>query len=91
MTTPADILPAVADRRFMDKGMCRGLDPDMFFPERGGPTREAKVVCQACAVRDECLEYALDNAEKFGIWGGTSERERRQLRRTRATRRQSAA
>lgn len=84
MTAPAHL-------RFMDKGMCRGLDPDMFFPERGGPIREAKAVCQACAVRVECLEYALDRGEKFGIWGGTSERERRQLRRTRAARRQSAA
>lgn len=62
---------------------CLGVDPDLFFPERGGSTREAKEVCRGCVVRAECLEYALDNAEKFGIWGGMSERERRQLRRRR--------
>jgi WhiB family redox-sensing transcriptional regulator len=62
---------------------CLGVDPDLFFPERGGSTREAKEVCRGCVVREECLQYALDNAEKFGIWGGMSERERRVLRRRR--------
>lgn len=63
---------------------CLGVDPDLFFPERGASTKEAKAVCRACVVREECLEYALDNSEKFGIWGGLSERERRRLRRARA-------
>jgi WhiB family redox-sensing transcriptional regulator len=62
---------------------CLGVDPDLFFPERGGSTREAKEVCRGCVVRQECLQYALDNSEKFGIWGGLSERERRRLRRRR--------
>ena len=62
---------------------CLGVDPDLFFPERGGSTREAKEVCRGCIVREECLRYALENCEKFGIWGGLSERERRQLRRAR--------
>ena len=62
---------------------CLGGDPDLFFPERGGSTREAKEVCRGCVVREECLQYALDNSEKFGIWGGLSERERRRLRRGR--------
>lgn len=61
-------------------GSCRGLDPDLFFPERGASTREAKEVCRGCVVREDCLEYALANGEKFGIWGGLSERERRRLR-----------
>mgnify|MGYP000160797370 CR=1 FL=1 len=61
-----------------------GVDPDLFFPERGASTREAKEVCRGCIVRLECLEYALTNGEKFGIWGGLSERERRRLRRQRA-------
>ena len=60
------------------------MDPDLFFPERGASTREAKAVCRACVVQNECLEYALVNGEKFGIWGGLSERERRRLRRQRA-------
>ncbi|MDE0118231.1 MAG: WhiB family transcriptional regulator [bacterium] len=62
---------------------CLGVDPDLFFPERGASTREAKEVCRACVVRDECLEYAIVNGEKFGIWGGMSERERRRVRRAR--------
>jgi WhiB family redox-sensing transcriptional regulator len=66
---------------------CLGVDPDLFFPERGASTREAKAVCRRCIVRTECLEYALQNAEKFGIWGGLSERERRRIRKLRAQRR----
>ena len=62
---------------------CLGVDPDLFFPERGASTREAKEVCRACVVREECLEYAIVNGEKFGIWGGMSERERRRVRRVR--------
>lgn len=63
---------------------CLGTDPDLFFPERGASTKEAKAVCQGCVVREDCLEYALANGEKFGIWGGLSERERRRIRRQRA-------
>lgn len=70
---------------------CMGVDPDLFFPERGASTREAKEVCRGCVVRDDCLEYALTNGEKFGIWGGMSERERRRIRRQRALARQAAA
>ena len=55
-------------------------DPEAFFPEKGGSTREAKRVCVGCEVRVECLEYALANDERFGIWGGLSERERRKLK-----------
>lgn len=66
---------------------CDGLDPELFFPERGESTAKAKAVCAACPVREQCLEYALTNGEKFGIWGGLSERERRRLRRERGGRR----
>jgi WhiB family transcriptional regulator, redox-sensing transcriptional regulator len=60
--------------------LCAETDPEAFFPEKGGSTREAKRVCVGCAVRSECLEFALRNDERFGIWGGLSERERRRLR-----------
>jgi WhiB family transcriptional regulator, redox-sensing transcriptional regulator len=60
--------------------LCAQTDPEAFFPEKGGSTRDAKKVCGACNVRAECLEYALANDERFGIWGGMSERERRRLR-----------
>jgi WhiB family redox-sensing transcriptional regulator len=62
---------------------CLGVDPELFFPQRGEPTEAAKAVCQLCIVRQECLETALENGEKFGIWGGLSERERRQIRKQR--------
>ncbi|WP_288815155.1 WhiB family transcriptional regulator, partial [uncultured Varibaculum sp.] len=64
-----------------EQALCAQTDPEAFFPEKGGSTREAKAVCELCEVRDECLSYALENDERFGIWGGLSERERRRLRR----------
>jgi WhiB family redox-sensing transcriptional regulator len=79
------------DRTWQDYANCLGVDPDLFFPERGASTREAKEVCRGCIVRAQCLEYALTNSEKFGIWGGMSERERRRIRRQRALARQAAA
>lgn len=64
-----------------DRALCAQTDPEAFFPEQGGSTREAKKVCRACDVRAECLEYALERNERFGIWGGLSERERRRFER----------
>ncbi|MCR2785232.1 MULTISPECIES: WhiB family transcriptional regulator [unclassified Microbacterium] len=61
--------------------LCSQTDPEAFFPEKGGSTRDAKRICTSCDVRSECLEYALNNDERFGIWGGLSERERRKLKR----------
>jgi len=72
------------DRQWQEQANCLGVDPDLFFPERGASTREAKGVCQGCVVKQNCLEFALENGEKFGIWGGMSERERRKLRRQRS-------
>ncbi|WP_425330382.1 WhiB family transcriptional regulator [Trujillonella humicola] len=60
--------------------LCAETDPEAFFPEKGGSTREAKRVCSGCTVRAECLEFALAQDERFGIWGGLSERERRRLK-----------
>ncbi len=60
--------------------LCAQTDPEAFFPEKGGSTRDAKKICTGCEVRAQCLEYALANDERFGIWGGLSERERRKLR-----------
>jgi len=65
--------------KWQQDAVCAQTDPEAFFPEKGGSTREAKKLCAACDVRDECLEYALSNDERFGIWGGLSERERRKL------------
>ncbi len=60
--------------------LCAQTDPEAFFPEKGGSTRDAKRICTSCEVKAACLEYALANDERFGIWGGLSERERRKLR-----------
>jgi WhiB family redox-sensing transcriptional regulator len=65
---------------WQERSLCAQTDPEAFFPEKGGSTREAKKVCIGCEVRSECLEYALANDERFGIWGGLSERERRRLK-----------
>jgi WhiB family redox-sensing transcriptional regulator len=70
-----------ADDQWQERALCAQTDPEAFFPEKGGSTREAKRICQGCEVRHECLEYALANDERFGIWGGLSERERRRLKR----------
>jgi WhiB family redox-sensing transcriptional regulator len=78
-------------KHWQERANCLGVDPDLFFPERGASTKEAKGVCGGCEVRLDCLEYALSNGEKFGIWGGLSERERRRLRRQRALARRRAA
>lgn len=66
---------------WQERALCAQTDPEAFFPEKGGSTREAKRVCTSCDVRAECLEYALAHDERFGIWGGLSERERRKLKR----------
>jgi WhiB family redox-sensing transcriptional regulator len=66
---------------WQEQALCAETDPEAFFPEKGGSTREAKKICTGCEVRAQCLEYALSNDERFGIWGGLSERERRRLRR----------
>jgi WhiB family redox-sensing transcriptional regulator len=87
----ATVLYGRLDRSWQAQANCMGVDPDLFFPERGASTREAKEVCRGCVVREDCLEYALANGEKFGIWGGMSERERRRLRRARALQRRATA
>ena len=71
---------APADQ-WQDRALCAQTDPEAFFPEKGGSTREAKKICLGCEVRHECLDYALAHDERFGIWGGLSERERRRLKR----------
>jgi WhiB family transcriptional regulator, redox-sensing transcriptional regulator len=85
--TPSNVLPmfaAVEDdgpMGWQERALCAQTDPEAFFPEKGGSTREAKRICMGCEVRDACLEYALAHDERFGIWGGLSERERRRLKR----------
>lgn len=76
-----DELFDAVEEQWQERALCAQTDPEAFFPEKGGSTREAKRICQGCEVKPECLEFALHNDERFGIWGGLSERERRRLKR----------
>lgn len=73
----------VAQVGWMNRGACRGLDPNLFFPIYEKDEAVPKEVCSTCPVRIECLEYSLERREDHGIWGGTTEKERRRLRRQR--------
>lgn len=66
---------------WVKEALCAEVDPVIFFPEAGENTSAAKKVCMACDVRVKCLNYSLKNDERFGIWGGLSELDRRILRR----------
>ncbi len=68
------------ERDWQERALCAQTDPEAFFPEKGGSTREAKRICLGCEVRTDCLKYALEHDERFGIWGGLSERQRRNLK-----------
>ena len=81
LVTGFDELFETIEDQWQERALCAQTDPEAFFPEKGGSTREAKRICLGCEVRDECLDYALANDERFGIWGGLSERERRRLKR----------
>lgn len=73
----------VGDVIWRELGACRGLDPEVFFPETDEEADIAKNICATCDVRVACLEHALSSREKVGVWGGTTERERRRIIRQR--------
>jgi len=75
------LLNRAPDLSWQDAAECQYTDSEAFFPEKGGSVRAAKLICRSCNVRAECLDYALANDERFGIWGGLSERERRRVKR----------
>jgi WhiB family redox-sensing transcriptional regulator len=79
-TELADLLAVPSFYKYAN---CKGVNQDDFFPERGSSTVIAKKICGECKVQSECLEYAVERKERFGIWGGKSERERRAIRRER--------
>ena len=62
---------------------CRGVDPEVFYPVSEDEADVAKAICNVCSVRQTCLEYALTNREREGVWGGATERERRRIQRQR--------
>lgn len=75
---PPPAPPAV--EAWMDFALCVEVDTELFFPEKGCSPREPKSICRRCEVQVECLGYALRNGIEYGVWGGTSERERRLLK-----------
>lgn len=82
---PAD-RAAPEDLSWLRLAACRGMDPSLFHPEVGNnaDSRFAREACRSCSVQDECLDYALANNERLGIWGGLGEKERRRVRRQRS-------
>ena len=72
-----------SDTAWMDAGNCRSISPSVFFPSDGVGVEVARQICRDCPVKDPCLEYALVNHIDHGVWGGTSERERRRIARRR--------
>ncbi|GGV04135.1 WhiB family transcriptional regulator [Streptomyces spectabilis] len=75
-----------AELAWQEQALCAQTGPDFFFPDPGSSVREAKRICRLCDMRSACLAYALDNDERFGVWGGLSEKERQSLRRERVSR-----
>lgn len=69
--------------KWRQRAACQGLDPDIFYPVSEDDAEEAKAICAQCSVRPVCLEFALANREREGIWGGLTDRERRRLVRQR--------
>jgi WhiB family redox-sensing transcriptional regulator len=71
--------PAYLPPEWMKLALCAQVDTEIFYPERGDSASAdaARRICSLCDVKVQCLEYALDNAERYGIWGGTNERDRR--------------
>jgi WhiB family redox-sensing transcriptional regulator len=65
------------------RAACRGVEPEIFYPISEEEAEEAKAICGACPVQETCLEYALGNRERDGVWGGATERERRRMIRQR--------
>lgn len=63
-------------------GRCRDHDPDVFFVRGAAQSKRAIRICERCPVREECLDYALENGIEYGVWGGMTERQRRRLART---------
>ncbi|MET9482872.1 WhiB family transcriptional regulator [Streptomyces sp. NPDC006638] len=83
-TTTSGVIGLERELSWQESALCAQTGADFFFPAPGSSTREAKQLCGACEGREACLSYALDNDERFGVWGGLSEKERQRLRRTRA-------
>ena len=75
------LLADIEERPWAAYAACRGADPNLFFPSEEDDAAEAIRICGGCPVQGECLEWALESRVRYGIWGGTTERDRRRLTR----------
>lgn len=86
MTELFDLLSHVSAEDWVKDALCAQTDPDMFFPEPGRVAADAKQICAACDVREQCLAYALEHREREGIWGGKTPKQRSRMPRPRICR-----
>lgn len=72
----------IDDLSWREEALCAQVDPEIFFPEKGQPTRDAKKICDTCGVREQCLQWAMATNQRHGVWGGLTARERSNLARS---------
>lgn len=82
MESAAFAAPVLDERPWAVFSTCRGADPGMFFASTRDDERSALALCAVCTVSEQCLDFALETRERFGVWGGTTERERKRLMRS---------
>lgn len=76
--------PILAERPWAVFASCKSEEATSFFPQTKEEESSALAICGICPVQQDCLDHALETSERFGVWGGTTERERQKLRRTRS-------
>lgn len=76
-------LPPRGELDWLANARCEGMDPELFFPRKSDAQKEIIKFCLGCPVRLDCLQYALDAGAEHGVWGGTTQDERKKLRRKR--------
>ena len=76
------LFQSAVDMKWHDEGTCNSVDPELFFVEQAGSDNpEARKICRECPVKVKCLQFALDNEEEFGVWGGLTPNGRNRFRR----------
>ena len=78
---PALLAPITEERPWAAFAVCKDRDPDTFFPTTPEAEREAIRICQGCSVQADCLEFSIEARIRFGVWGGLTEKQRRNLQR----------
>lgn len=78
--SPPNLKGIVASPKWMADAECKQSDPELFYPDTGHSSRDGRAVCARCPVEAECLAYAIEHHERYGVWGGMSERQRRHMR-----------